>query len=259
MMKINCWRYYARQDGHNGDDCLNGSRGSHCMAGHRLAGTDWYAVGVFAEASFDSLCLCPIIVRSRSAMSIDVVDLVGTQPCFLQGAPYSSHQSFSTWRRLGHVICVDCCAVTHQFRENLCSPGPGEIQLFQDEYTRAFAHHKAVACCIEGAAGSLRIIIAARESVHIIEGSHSNGRNPFFRPPSNHCTGIATANRFPGLSDGVAACSAGGNSGPVRSLRSCHNGDDARGPVDDYHVGEMRANAFRAFFKENFELVMPCR
>src|SRR5205085_1837464 len=167
MMEINCWRYYARQDGHNGDGCLNGSRGSHCMAGHRLAGTDWYAVGVLAEASFDSLCLCPIIVRSRSAMSIDVVDLVGTQPCFLQGAP-----------------------------------------------------------------GSLRIIIAAREGVHIIEGGHSNGCNPFFRPTSNHCTGIATANRFPGLSDGVAACSAGGNSGPVRSLRSCHDGDDAGGPVD---------------------------
>ena len=95
--------------------------------------------------------------------------------------------------------------------------------------------------------------------MHIIERGHSNRCNPFFRPASDHCAGIAAADRFPGLSYGVATCGAGGNGRPVRSLRSCHNGDDAGGSINDYHVWEVWTDALRPFFKEDFELVMPGR
>ena len=46
-------------------------------------------------------------------MSIDVVDLVGVQSRFLQGAPYGSYQPDSPWRRLGHMMRVNSCAVTN--------------------------------------------------------------------------------------------------------------------------------------------------
>ena len=47
-------------------------------------------IGVFAEAGFDGLRLCAVIIRCRGAMGIDVVYLVGTQIGFLQRTAHGS-------------------------------------------------------------------------------------------------------------------------------------------------------------------------
>src|SRR5207248_8743158 len=97
MIQLNRWCYHTRQNGHNGDYSPNSSRCSHRVSSHRLDGTDGHTIGMISEAYFDGLCLCPVIVWGRSAMSVDVVYLLGMYPSFLQRSPHSLHQSYPPW------------------------------------------------------------------------------------------------------------------------------------------------------------------
>src|SRR5579885_3133175 len=189
-------------------------------------------------------------------MRIDVVNLLGTQVRFLQGAAHGSYQAFTFRRRLGHVIGIAGRSITYHFCENMRSTRLREFQVFQDQHAGAFAHHKAVASGVERTAGSLRVVIASRERVHIIESGHGYRCNASFRPARDHGFGIATANGFPGFAYRIGASREGGYSSPVRPFRARHNGDKPRRSIDDHHIDEEWADAVRSSIKKDFELVM---
>src|SRR5690348_14403952 len=104
--------------------------------------------------------------------------------------------------------------------DQLCKNGSsacfGEIEVLQEENGGTLTHHKAIAGGIERTTRPLRIIITAREGVHVIERCHSNGSNGFLRPASDHRLCITPPNSFPRLADGVSAGGTGRNGSPVR-------------------------------------------
>src|SRR6266516_5413771 len=104
MMQIDRWRYYTRQNAHNGDYCLDSSRCPHCMSNHRLGRTNRYPVSMFSEAVLYSICLSPVVIKCRCAMSINIVDLIRTYPGFLQCSTHSLRSTCSSWWRLGLMI-----------------------------------------------------------------------------------------------------------------------------------------------------------
>ena len=160
-MQVNRRRNDARLDRHNRDHGLNCSRRAQGVPGHRFSGTDRHAGGMLAKAGLDGLRLSTIIVLSRGAMRVDVLDLVGMQSRLLQGPAHRSHQSRASWSRLSDVMGIACRAVAHKFGENVASPGLRKFEVFKDQHAGPFAHHKTVARRVKGAAGSLRIIVAA--------------------------------------------------------------------------------------------------
>src|SRR6266699_2851994 len=149
-------------------------------------------------------------------MRVDVVYLVRTQSRLLQGAAHRTYQARAFRSRLGDMISITGGSVAHQFCENLCAAIPGEVQVFEDQHARTFAHDEAVARGIKGAARPLGIIIAARDGMHIIEGGHGDRSNALFGPASDHRPGITTANRLPRFSDRIGTGGAGRNNREVR-------------------------------------------
>src|SRR5579875_685169 len=189
-------------------------------------------------------------------MGIDVVNLVGAQVRFLQGAAHGAYEAFAAWRGLGHMISVACRSITNHFRENMRSSRLRKFQVFQNQHAGAFAHHKAIASGVERTAGPLRVVIAARERGHIIERGHGNRRDASFGPTCDHGFGIATANGFPGLAYRIGAGRAGGYGRPVRPFRARHNGGKSRRPIDNHHVNEEWADAAWPSFKKDTELIV---
>src|SRR5436309_3367813 len=95
-------------------------------------------------------------------------------------------------------------SVAHHLCKNVGSPCFGEIEVLQEENAGSLAHHKAVAGGIEGTTRPLRIIVTAREGMHVIEGCHSNRSDSFLSPTSDHHLCITTTNGLPCLADGVS-------------------------------------------------------
>ncbi len=209
FMQINGGRNDARLDRHDRNDGFNRARRAHCMAGHGFGGTNRYAIGMFAEAGFNGNSLRLVIVRGRGAVGVDVVYLVGSQSRFLQGAAHGAHQAGTAGSRLRLVVGISRRAIANEFGKNVCAPGLCKLQVFQDQHGRTLAHHETVACGIERTAGSLRVIVAAREGVHVIESRHPNGHDGLFGTARDHGLCVSPADGLPGFADGVAAGGAG--------------------------------------------------
>src|SRR5258708_334013 len=106
MVRLDRRRYAPRQDGHDGESGFNSARRSECMSSHGFGGANRQARGIFSEAGLDSLCLCAIIVGSRGAVRVNVVHLVGTQPCFLQRPAHCSYEARATRGRFCHMVGI---------------------------------------------------------------------------------------------------------------------------------------------------------
>src|SRR5260370_41780962 len=115
--------YATSKVGLAGGRGFNGARRSECMSSHGFGGANRQARGIFSEAGFDSLCLCAIIVGSRGAMRVNVVHLVGTQPCFLERPAHCSYEARAARGRFCHMVGISCSSVSHQFTKDLRSPG----------------------------------------------------------------------------------------------------------------------------------------
>src|SRR6266702_4318284 len=189
-------------------------------------------------------------------MRVDVVYLVRTQSRLLQGAAHRTYQARAFRSRLGDMISITGGSVAHQFCENLCAAIPGEVQVFEDQHARTFAHDEAVARGIKGAARPLEIVIAARDGMHIIEGGHGDRSNALFGPASDHRPGITTANRLPRFSDRIGTGGAGRNNREVRPFCPGQDRDDAGRSINNHHVDEERADAIGPFEMEYLELVV---
>src|SRR5260370_25849532 len=116
---------------------------------------------MIAETGFDCLGFGTIIVLGTSAMSIDIVNLVGTQTGFVHSTAHGTHQSSSSWRGFSHVVSVSSTRVTDHLSKDSRPACFGEFQVFEDKCGCCFTHHEAVTGSVERTARPLRIIMAA--------------------------------------------------------------------------------------------------
>ena len=66
-------------------DGFDGAGGADEVADHRFDGGEGQAAGVFAEHSFDGLCLHDVVEARAGAVGVDVIDIVGIDAGFAQG------------------------------------------------------------------------------------------------------------------------------------------------------------------------------
>ena|SRR5437660_12235203 len=156
------------------------------------------------------------------------------------------------------MISIGGAAITNQLCQDLRAACFSKFQVFQDQHSGPLAHDKTIAQGIKGTAGPLRIVVAAREGMHIIESSHSDRGDGFLGAARNHRFCIATADGLPCLADGVAAGRASRDRRPVGSPGSSYNRDHAGSAIDDHHANKKWADTARPLLIEHPELFMQC-
>src|SRR5688572_4563443 len=121
---------------------------------------------MLTEDLLDRHCLELIVVRRRGPVSVYITDLIGRDARVLDS---TFHHADSTGTRLiGHsyVKSVAAHPVTGDLRVYFCAAGFGELELFENQYSRTFSDHKTVPFGVERPGGVFRIVIPSRKRSH---------------------------------------------------------------------------------------------
>src|SRR5690348_11198801 len=129
---------------------------------------------------FDRLSLEHVSKRSRSAMNVDVIHLLGSELRVAHRVQHDAIPALTFFARLGDVIGVGTPAVTNHFRHDRGSAPPGEFQLFENQNSRAFADDEAITVNVERTTCLFGTIIAGRESAHGSESTDTHGSDRSF-------------------------------------------------------------------------------
>src|SRR5580704_15370320 len=97
----------------------------------------------------DRLSLGEIALLSRSAVRIDIVDLVGIEVAVFEAHPHTLGRAASLWRRRGDVIGVAVGGVTADLGNDVRPALDCSVALFENQRRRSLRHHKSVALLVE--------------------------------------------------------------------------------------------------------------
>src|SRR5205085_2629748 len=121
---------------------------------------------MLVESLLDRVGLKLIVVRRRSAVRVDVADLIRLDATITHR--HLHHAPRARSGLVGHrdVESVGGHAVTDQLGVNLCAARARKLQLFEDHDACALADDEAVAVALEWPRSMYGIVIACRERAH---------------------------------------------------------------------------------------------
>ena len=151
-------------------------------------------------------------------------------------------------RRLGDVVSISAHTVPNNFRNRFSPARAGMFQLFKDENSGAFAHHKSVAVTVPWAAGFFGLVIARGKRTHRGETTNTERGDCRFSAAGNHHIGIAVLNNAKRIADGMRTRSTCGGRGFVRPFRAKTHGDVSGRQVHDGRRNKERRNPARTTF-----------
>ena len=152
--------------------------------------------------------------------------------------------------RVGDAEGVGGGAVAEDFAVDRCAAFFGALVIFEHDHRGAFAEDEAVAVEIERARRLLRLVVVLGEGREQVEARDAEGVDHAVGAAGEHDVGLAAADDFGRLADGLAAGGAGGEAVEVRAF-----GAEVRGDVGDRHVRllfelELRIEPLEAFLNE---------
>ena len=118
------------------------------------------------------------------------------------------------------MVGVGAHTVADDFGQDLCSTRLRELQLLEDQDSRAFADDKAVAVLVEGPAGLGRLSLRVESARIAANPPTPRGVMAASVAAGDHRIRIAALDHADGVADGVRACCAGCRRGRVRPLAS---------------------------------------
>ena len=137
----------------------------------------------------------------------------------------------------------------------MCAPCAGQVQPFEDDDARAFAHDETVPVGIEGAAGACRVLVAGAQRAHVFEAGHRKRDDARLRTAGDHHVGLAAADDFRRLAERVAARGAGSRHGQVGAAGADHDADMRGGGVRHQPRHGERADPARPAVAQNVILL----
>ena len=99
-------------------------------------------------------------------MRVDVIDLIRCQSGVLQCQLHGARGTFAIRRRRCHVIRVGRKTIPGDFTINFRAARLRVFQLFDYEYSCAFADYEAIAVAIKGSRRAFGLIVARAKSSH---------------------------------------------------------------------------------------------
>ena len=148
----------------HGEHRLQATCAAQEVARHGLGGIDHHLFGVVAQGSLDGIGLVDVTQRRRSAVRIQVVDLVRVHSGIAQGAEHRAARAVHVGG--GHVAGIGAHAEARQLGVNLGATGFGVFVLFEHHHAATLAQHKTIAVLVPGARGGCGVIVAGGEGAH---------------------------------------------------------------------------------------------
>src|SRR5215471_21389290 len=100
------------------DSRLNGASSAKGMTMHGFGRTDGNSVSLFSKDLFDSERFRFIIERRRTAMGVNISNLLRRYLCFLQSELHRSCGWLALWMRSSHMVGIIGEAIAKDFTEN---------------------------------------------------------------------------------------------------------------------------------------------
>ena len=183
-------------------------------------------------------------------MGVDVADGFRPDAGIGERALHDAVGAVAAFGWLGDVIGVAGHSVPHNFGQDAGAAAPGELQLLQDQDSRAFTDDKAVALGVKGAAGAHGLLVARGEGARGGESAHAERRNGGLGAAADHGVRVVVLDDAEGVSDGMRRGGAGRGCRGVRSARAIFDGDVAGGEVDDGRGDEKRRDFARSALQQ---------
>ena len=110
---------------------LNSACASQEMASHRLGRVHYQFPGLIAKCQFDRFCFILVAQRGRSAVGVDVLQVLGVHFGIAQRVQHAALGAIRI--RCGDMVSISAHAITGQFRVNPGSAGLGVFIFFQHQ------------------------------------------------------------------------------------------------------------------------------
>src|SRR5690606_21251734 len=122
---------------------------------------------------------------------VHIIEIGGRYPRAFQRRLHGPETAIAIFRRGGYVICVARQAVANDLAIHLRTTRLGVFVFFEDDDTRALAHHETVPVGVIGARGFLRrTVVSGGESAAGGEACDADSAYGGFRTTRNHDIGI---------------------------------------------------------------------
>ncbi|VXA81618.1 hypothetical protein AERO8C_120119 [Aeromonas veronii] len=182
---------------------FDGATGAEGMAEIALERGDG---GLLTEDGGSCLALGDIAPLGGGAVSTDIANLLGTQPCLIQCHLHAELHGLALG--LGDMGRIAVGGKTDQLGDDVGAAGEGMLQLFEHQSGSSFADHQSVAIPVKRARGELGGVVELTGGKQGIE-HHRLGGAELLRATCHHHCLVAVADCFVGVADPLAARGAG--------------------------------------------------
>ena len=190
------------------------------MSDHGLGRADGNLKSAVAKDFFDGEGFARIVQRRRSAVRVNVINLVNRDPGIAHRLLHHERRANRLRIGRGEMVRVRVGGIPQNLGVDFRAAGERVFQAFQDEDASAFADDKAIAVLVERTARMFGIVVASGHGAHDAERGKHNIRNNRVRAAAKHHIRITIANQLRGLAQRVRARRAGRHDGRIVSARA---------------------------------------
>src|SRR3984885_14758754 len=250
-------RDLAGADGEGAHRALDGPCGPEKVPHHRLRGADPEVVasrprhGVLAEHLEDRPRLLGVAHRSRRAVCVDVVDLVGGDARVLQGHLHRALGALPPRCGLRQVVGVTRSAIAGDLGVDASPAGLGARQRLEHEDAAASPPHQPRAPGGDGAARGGRIVVAGGRAHHALNPADTDGRDGGLGATGDHDLGATPPNPLGRLTEGVRSARARARRAVARSAKAVRHRELSGREVRDDARDRIRADLGRTLLEQH--------
>ena len=154
--------------------------------------------------------LAAVVHWRRSAVGIDVVDVTRSSACIRKGGAHRLDRAVAVGRRIGDAIRRKRVAIARELGIDVRAAAPRRFPLLENDEARALTQYKAVSCCIERAAGTLRGVIVGGHRREQAESGQPHRTDHRIESARQRIVDTASADQLERGADGLTAGCAGG-------------------------------------------------
>ena len=146
-------------------DHLNGPGRGDQVTHHALCRTHRDLVGPLTEDRPDGQRLHTVVDLGRGAVCVDVIDLGRDDPGIVEGIFHAGNRPASLLVTVGQTEGVGTAAVADDLGVYSCVPGPGVLELLENEHPGTLPEDETVPALVEGTTGTLRVVVIGSQCV----------------------------------------------------------------------------------------------
>ena len=178
-------------------------------------------------------------------MGVDVADLFRHYLAIGQRQLHTGRTACTARGRGSKVVSIAVGTVAYDLGINFGTAYPGSLQLFQQQYAAALAHHKAAAAGIKRNRGPGRVVRRAK-GFHAGKAAHAQRADAAFAAAAEHTVLVPIADTVERIADRIGTACTGGGGAAAHALQAKTDGNLPRRHIANGHGDKIRTDFFKA-------------